>query len=714
MQRHTNLRSARLAPWTLRAGLLTACGLATPAFGESPASAPAAGSASAPAWKWTARDVVEMRRISDARISPDGSAIAYIRSVPRSLDAKDDGGAYSELFLTAGDGAARPMIIGKVSVNGVRWTPDGAGLSLRLKRGDDKHNALYFLPKDGGEARKVLGHESSIGDYDWSPDGRMVAFAADPKEPKDAETKKKRGFTQEIYEEDWKYSSIWIGTACFDADAKHEHDAEKPRELKIEGHITNPRFSPDGKRLLVDHTPTPAVDDDMMKKRLWIVDAANGNPLVKIANPGKLGDADWSPDGKWIAFISAADLNDPSAGRLMIANATSGEFKDPLPDLAGDVKAFAWQDADTVMYIGDVGTQTILAKIDADGGGAKTILEGMPQILGSISLSSDGQKGAFVADAPAHPGELFAMNHGETALRRLTDSNKWLSEKPMARQEVIEHTARDGTTLQGILFHPLTGAKPAPLVMVVHGGPEAHNSNGWLTRYANPSHLLCERGYAVFFPNYRGSTGRGVAFSKMGQHDEAGKEFDDLVDAVDHLAKAGIIDRAKVGVTGGSYGGFATAWCSTKLTEHFAAGVMFVGISDLISKSGTTDIPNEMYLVHARAWPWDEWEDQLNRSPIRWAGQSKTPLLIMHGKDDPRVHPSQSLELYRYMKVQGKTVRLVWYPGEGHGNRKLGAQYDYCLRLTQWMDHYLKGPGGAPPAHELDYGIASEKEDDKK
>ncbi len=160
-------------------------------------------------------------------------------------------------------------------------------------------------------------------------------------------------------------------------------------------------------------------------------------------------------------------------------------------------------------------------------------------------------------------------------------------------------------------------------------------------------------------------------------------------------------------MTGGSYGGYATAWLSTRYSDRIAAGVMFVGISNKISKVGTTDIPDEEFYVHALHRPWEDWMKMLERSPIYHAGQSKTPLLILHGKDDPRVHPGQSRELYRHMKLRSKApVRLVLYPGEGHGNRKAAARLDYNLRMLQWIEHYLTGTGGAPPAMELDYAEA--------
>jgi dienelactone hydrolase len=231
-------------------------------------------------------------------------------------------------------------------------------------------------------------------------------------------------------------------------------------------------------------------------------------------------------------------------------------------------------------------------------------------------------------------------------------------------------------------------------------------SNGWITNYNALGQVAAAKGIAVFYPNYRGSTGYGVEFSMKGQKDAGGKEFDDLIDGVDHLIKMGLVDEKKVGITGGSYGGYATAWGATYYSHRFAAGVMFVGISDWISCSGTTDIPQEMFLVHHRKWLWDDWEYFKKASPIAHLDKAKTPLLILHGKNDPRVNPGQSLELYRHLKVRNQApVRLVLYPGEGHGNRRAASKLDYNIRCLQWMEHYLKGPGGAMPAMEIDYRL---------
>jgi dipeptidyl aminopeptidase/acylaminoacyl peptidase len=271
---------------------------------------------------------------------------------------------------------------------------------------------------------------------------------------------------------------------------------------------------------------------------------------------------------------------------------------------------------------------------------------------------------------------------------------------------MVRYEARDGLEIEGILIHPIDRdpATRVPLVLVVHGGPEAHYRNGWMTRYSRPGQIFAARGFAVFYPNYRGSTGRGVEFSKLGQGDPAGAEFDDLVDGVDHLVEIGLVDRDRVGVTGGSYGGYATAWCATRLTDRFAAGVMFVGISNKLSKVGTTDIPDEEFYVHALKRVYDDVPFFLERSPISHVKGARTPLLILHGEDDPRVSVTQSKELYRALTIVGQApVRLVLYRGEKHGNRKAAARYDYMLRVLRWMEHYLDGPGGEAPPYELDY-----------
>jgi len=649
---------------------------------------------------FTLEHVARLRTVGTITISPDGKQVAYTLNVPRNPFREDNGSAWTELHLVGPDGVSRPYVTGEVNISGIDWVPDGKAISYLAKRGDDESKSLYIIPVDGGESRKILKHDTNISSYTWSPDGTRVAFLATEETPEDKKELREKGFNQEVYEEELRPVRVWVAEP-FDT-------ASEPRMLELPGSASELHWSPEGKHLALALAPTPLIDDRYMRRKLHVVDVASGEIVTRFDNPGKLGKVAFSPDGKYLAVVSAVDINDPKAGHLMLGTVKDGKLKDLLPDYEGHVRAVAWRDDHTILYLADLGVHTTFAEICRDGTKNRTIISPGGPVLWGLSVSPDGKSAAFDGSTALYPWEVLYLKPGAGKAKRLTDSNPWLAEMRFAPQEVVDFKARDGLQLQGILIRPLEEKEEEryPLILTVHGGPEAHERNGWKTSYSRLGQVAAAQGFAVFYPNYRGSTGRGVEFSKMGQADYAGGEFNDLVDAVDHLVEIGLVDKERVGITGGSYGGYASAWGATALSEYFAASVMSVGISDLISKFGTTDIPNEMYLVHARAWPWEKWQWFLERSPIYHVQKARTPILILHGKNDTRVHPSQSMELYRYLKTIGQApVRLVFYPGEGHGNRRAASRYDFSLRKLRWMEHYLKGPGGAPPPYELEYPL---------
>jgi dipeptidyl aminopeptidase/acylaminoacyl peptidase len=431
----------------------------------------------------------------------------------------------------------------------------------------------------------------------------------------------------------------------------------------------------------------------------------------QLGSVGKLGDFAWSPDGKRIAYIAAEDINDPSPGRLYVTSSRGGERTELVPAYQGQVESFYWLDNGNIAYTGARGLWTELSQVSLSKIESPGEIPASGPILRSISALAGQRVIAAVADLPAHPPEVYLLKPGAEP-RRLTDSNPFLANRLLAKQEAISYQARDGRQLDAVLIHPISpradGLKP--LLVFVHGGPEGHQSNGWLSTYSQPGQAMAAQGYTVIYPNYRGSTGRGVAFSKLGQHDYAAAEFDDLVDAKDHLVKGGLVDKDHAGISGGSYGGYASMWAASALSEHFAAAVAFVGISNQLSKFGTSDIPREMFNVHSRSWPWEDWMWMLKRSPVYHADKTRTPLLILAGDKDPRVHPSQSLEMYRHVKLRTDTpVRMVFYPCEKHGNKHTAAQFDYALRFERWMAYYLVGPGDTIPPYEIDHAARLEK-----
>jgi dipeptidyl aminopeptidase/acylaminoacyl peptidase len=646
----------------------------------------------------TIEDVFEIRHVGSAALSPDGGHIAYTLTDPRNVVAGEENGASdAHLWIAPVNGEGRPYVAGDIRVGDVAWRPGAGTVTFTAQREGDEVSTLYEIDPDGGEAQKLFAHDTAISSYAWGPRGEQLYFVAGEEIDAINEGFEERGFRVNVYEENLAFSRVWrVDVTADEAEAA---------ALELEGHASAVEISDDGRRLAVALQPTPLIDDYYMNRRWHVVDARDGDVVSVIETPGKTGDAEFSPDGRSLALLAGVDRNDTIAGTLHVADARTGEFSAIAADAEQHVMDFEWAGEDEIVALVHAGLTSALATYSTDGEEFSRVAQDDTVIHG-IDLHRASGRLAAVADAPDHPRELF-NGAVDGDLARNGDHNPWLDDVRLGEQRGFEYESRDGLRVEGVLITP-RGERPEggwPLILTVHGGPEAHYSNGWLTGYSTAGHVGAGRGFAVFYPNYRGSTGRGEAFTKLHQDDYAGGEFNDLVDGVDALAEAGIVDRDRVGITGGSYGGYASMWGATALSEHFAASVAFVGISNQISKVGTTDIPTEMYHVHALRWPWeDNWMNLLERSPVYHAGNSETPTLILHGEEDTRVHPSQSMELYRNLRLRSEApVRLITYPGEGHGNDRAAAQLDYAHRLFRWMEHYLTGEGGEPPAPGLDY-----------
>lgn len=645
----------------------------------------------------TPLQVAHLQQVDEIAVSSSGDKVAYTVSKPAD-PRKENKRAERGLYVREISSRKSIPYVTTMDVSAIAFRPEKETITFLGKRPKDKTVGLYEVALTGGEARRILSFPTSITDYSWASDGnRLVFLAADSaKEPESA-----LPYKPEIYEENVTNQRGFVTNISIE-----DH---QPRQLQVEGTVYQAKWSPDRKRLAIAVAPTPLVDDYYMHQQVMIVDSLGRETQVKVDHEGKLGVIEWSPDGNRLALLGGGDIHDPAPGRLHIASAKSGMTKQLQPQFEGAFEQFQWTSNNEIHFLASKGVWSIYGSMTADGTKMTSIVDEGGPYLQRFDRASDGTV-VFVADHATHPRELYHYHSGKESVLRMTNHNKWLADVALGRQTAVSWEASDGTVLQGLLMYPINYQKGQkyPLITTVHGGPEVHYDNGWLTSYSNPGQVGAGQGYFVFYPNYRGSTGRGEDFAKSSQGDMAGAEFDDIVAGVDELIKGGLVDSSKVGVTGGSYGGYATGWMATRYTDRFAAGVMFVGISNNISKWGTSDIPEELYLVHARQRIWEDYQSFLERSPIYYAGESETPLLIMHGKEDTRVDPSQSYELYRHIKTRTDTpVRLVLYPGEGHGNVNATARYDYNLRMIHWFNKYLKGEIDGQPDSEMNRKIRS-------
>lgn len=635
----------------------------------------------------------KLREVRSVAMSPNGENVAFTLNLATDAYVNGEGSLLREIYVVNQKGKILPFVTGGDALGYVRWSPDGRSIWFLSKREHDANVGVYQINVAGGEARKKVMLSSDIAGFVLHPDGKSIlVWGPTAQSAKQLELQKLH-FDQQVFEESADKHQLWL--------VNLEQTNLKPKPIIDNLHVLDAQWIPESKNILVQYAASGLTDDVIMGKQIAVFDR-QGNRLNHFSHEGKMSKVKISPDGKSIAVIGSNDPSDPAEGRLLLGSVAGSTLIDLIPDLAGHVQDIDWQSDNTIAFIVHQRLNSFIAskKIDKPSGDYR-ILQQDIGITTSLSFDEDGKNAALINHTDKHPPELYWYTRKVSG--RVTDSNTWLHDKTLSKQQSIEFAARDGTKIDGILYTPdVPNNSKAPLIIFVHGGPEAHISAGWLDRYSQPIQYAVSRGFFVFLPNYRGSTGKGVAFSKLGQGDYAGAEFDDLLDAKQYLVEHFDIASDRVGISGASYGGYAAAWAATKMTSEFAASVSSMGIADQISKFGITDIPSEMIKLHSVKLPWQNWQWLLQRSPIYHVDGATTPLLLLHGQLDTRVPYSQSVELYRHFKFRTKTpVRLVLYPQEGHGFKLAPNKLDYSMRLMRWMEHFLIDKKNDLPAYSL-------------
>lgn len=637
----------------------------------------------------SAPDLLGLKSCSGVQLSPDGNEVLYAISTPRGPNDEPGRSTTKYFRKKLPDGNPIPLFGKDVKGSSPRWSPDGKYIGfLCSEKGEPSQ--VWAMPVSGGKKIELTSAESGISSFRWDPGKNAIAYLSQTPETLKEKELKERGYDFIYYEENLKDINLFI--ARFDK----KWNQTEVKQLTEGVTAWDFEFNRDGSEIAASISPRNLIDQRYMFRKIYLIDPRTGDRKQVSENQGKLGNYAFSPDGKHLAYSGALTINDHNASQAFVVNLESGSVKNLTPDsFRGHISWVEWKDNDNLLYFSGEGVYPKLSTVPVAGGSRKILLdaEKCGIIFNTPEFSADFKQFVFTGSTPEDISNLYSWNGKEDNLRQLTDLNPVLKSASLGMQEVIRYFARDGKEIEGLLIHPAGCEKGEkyPLIVYVHGGPESHHSNGWLSSYSTPGQVMAGKGYLVLYLNYRASTGYGVDFAMEGFMDPAGKEFDDIADGIDYVVKDKGADPERVGLAGGSYGGYASGWFATYYTKYVRAVCMFVGISDNISRRGTTDIPYEELYVHSGKPLEEQWQISLERSPIYWAHQSKTATLIYGGAADTRVHPSQSIELFRRMKMNNHpAVRLVQYPGEGHGNRKQVGRIDVLYRQMEWLDWYVK------------------------
>ena len=645
-------------------------------------------------------DVLNIKAVQAATVSPDGSQVIY--TVAQWESDQDRMERRTRVWKVATDGRspARQITFGERDAQ-PQWSPDGKYISFVSPRGGAEAKAqIYLMQADGGEAWKLTEAKEGIAtgggvNYSWSPDSTRIAYVTtDPRSTEEEANIKKRD-DERVFEGDFRYQHAWV----VDVATKQATRITEGTAYTVQG---APSWSPNGKRFAFAGAATPMLRDN--RRDIYIADAGT-RQIEKIStNWGNDAQPRWSPDGSTIAWVTepnaTAPLPDGTASsvvlqqRLVLYDIASKTIKDTGDKFDADPGSPIWTNEGTrVMFMAGKRAYNEAFAYDVKTGAYTQLTE--RRTINGASLSHDGRTIVVTMDAPDAATEVYVTDPSFAKLRRLTTTNPQLADLVQGQTDVITWKSSDGVEVEGVLLKPVgfEAGKRYPMLVVAHGGPAGAYVNGFRLGGLEGGQVWSGKGWAVFYPNPRGSSNYGQKTLAANVNDWGGGDYRDIMSGVDLLVARGIADPDKLAHIGWSYGGYMTAWVITQ-TNRFKAAMVGAGLTNMWSMYGTNDIPSVLIAYFGGIPNKQTLPLYLDRSAMTHIDKVTTPTLILHGANDERVPVGQAYELYRGLKDRGKPTELVLYPREGHGIQEYYHQKDRMQRIYDWVTKYTLGTGG--------------------
>ncbi|HSE25673.1 MAG TPA: S9 family peptidase [Pyrinomonadaceae bacterium] len=650
----------------------------------------------------TPEDYFSFEFLSDPHVSPDGKLAAYVVTrVDRAQNRRN-----SSIWVVTTDGGSAPkqFTTAPQSANYPRWSPDGLSLAFLSSRpglesapGEQPRSQIYVLSLSGGEARRITNLKNGVSGFQWSPDGTQFVVTSRSGPSDNRPENKERSDVRHYKNSSYKFND----TGWFDDRRSHcwivEVKTGNAKQL-TEGNDWNdsdPQWSPDGTRIAFVSNRTGKEFDGDRNSDVWVIPVAGGS-LIKISDHDESdGSPRWSPDGKTIAFTG--EVRDRDHPKIWLAPATGGQSSLlAATDLDLIPTGLEWSnDGKSIFFESGVKGEYQLFRVNLEKKSTEQISSGSRAVR-NAEFNQPANLRIFTVNDFKHLDDLYVSDLAGNKERKLTNLNDALwKQLEFADVERFTYKSADDWDVDGFLVKPLgwQANKKYPMILSVHGGPSGQYGVDWYHEFQ----VYAAKGYAVLFTNPRGSTGYGQKFERGIFGEWGGKDYIDVMNGVDAaLKRYPWIDADRLGVTGGSYGGFMTNWIVGH-TDRFKAAVTLRSVVNFISDEGTrdgaygheSDFGGDLFEKFDLYW---------DRSPLKYAKNVKTPTLILHSDNDFRVPLEQGEQWFRALRHFGVTSEIVMFPRENHNLTRTGEPRHLVESLNwqlYWFDRFLNGNANA-------------------
>ena len=656
----------------------------------------------------TSEDYLAFTFAADPRISPDGSQVVYVSSrIDRARNRR-----VPSIWIVPADGSAAPkqLVDEAWSASAPRWSPDGKSIAFTSGRvmtdstgttGTQQpapgRAQLWTVAVTAGSPRRVSNVSNGVSACTWSPNGTQFVCLSrtGPSDtlntgPERSDVRHYTSITYKFNDTGWyddKRSHLWVIDAASGA-ARQITSGDAWND-------TDPQWSPDGSRIAFVSNRTGKEFDEGRNSDIWTVPVGGGN-LTKIStSPDRDASPVWSPDGKTIAFVSAEDEDAPQ--QLYVTESVGGGtprlVSKSLDLIPGNLQ---WaENGKALLFDTGVKGELHVFRVDVPTGTIRQVTTG-PRGVRASSISPASGRMAYLANDFQHLDDVYSASIDGKNEKKLSDVNGALWKTlNLASVERMTFKGAEGWDVDGFFVKPLgwTAGTKYPMILSIHGGPAGQYGVDWFHEFQ----VYAAKGYAVFFTNPRGSTGYGRKFQRGIELQWGGNDYIDIMNGVLAAVAANPwVDTTRLGVTGGSYGGYMTNWIVGH-TNLFKAAVTLRSISNFISDDGTRDgayghkgdFGGDIFEKYDLYW---------ERSPLKYVQNVTTPIMILHSDNDYRVPIEQGEQWFRGLKHFGKTAEIVFFPRENHNLTRTGEPRHIVESMNwqlYWFDRYLNGNASA-------------------